>query len=232
MTLLPVLIELQATHDYLKTIERDLTALPPDLAALDGQLKGYDKRLAELDRGVTEGKAQVEKLTKELELAKRLEEHARKHLKTVDQKVKYAAAIREVDERERQRHGLERPLKELEARLLAAAKEQADLQAKRTEAQSQFAELHQIFLFEHENQVVARKALETKRQGLEAQMTVAEVTRFGRLLSQRMGRAVVKVEGGICTGCRVKIRSPFLMQLRDAKGPMGCESCQRIVYLA
>ncbi len=232
MTLLPVLIELQATHDYLKTIERDLTALPPDLAALDSQLRSNDKRLSELERGVAEGKAQVEKLIKELELAKRLEEHARKHLKTVDQKVKYAAAIRELDERERQRHGLERPLKELEARLLAAAKEQADILSKRTEAQSQFDELHQIFLAEHENQVVARKDLEVKRKGLEAQMTVAEVVRFGRLLSQRMGRAVVKVEGGICTGCRVKIRSPFLMQLRDAKGPMGCESCQRIVYLA
>ncbi len=232
MTLLPVLIELQATHDYLKVIERDLTSLPPDLAALDTQLRAHDKRLAELDRGVVDGKAQVEKLTKELELAKRLEEHARKHLKTVDQKVKYAAAIREVDERERQRHGLERPLKELAVRLEAAAKEATEIQTKRTVAQAQFDELHQIFLAEHENQVASRAELQAKRKTLEDQMTLAEVTRFGRLLSQRMGKAVVKVESGICTGCRVKIRSPFLMQLRDAKAPMGCESCQRIVYLA
>ena len=48
MTLLPVLIELQATHDYLRTIERDLTALPPDLAVLDAQIKAQDKRLGEL----------------------------------------------------------------------------------------------------------------------------------------------------------------------------------------
>ncbi len=232
MTLLPVLIELQATHDYLRTIERDLTALPPDLAALDAQIKAQDKRLGELDRGILEGKAQVEKLTKELELAKRLEDHARAHLKTVDQKVKYAAAIREVDERERQRHGLERPRKELEARLVAAAKEQAEIKARRIEAYTQFVELHQIFMSEHENQVVARVALEKKRKILEAKMSPAEVTRFGRLLSQRMGRAVVKVEGGICTGCRVKLRSPFLVQLHEAKGPLGCESCQRILYIA
>ncbi|MBL0313555.1 MAG: hypothetical protein IPP78_12760 [Holophagaceae bacterium] len=232
MTILPVLIELQATHDYLRTIERDLTALPPDLAALDAQIKAQDKRLNELDRGVLEGTAQVEKLTKELELAKRLEEHARKHLKTVDQKVKYAAAIREVDERERQRHGLERPLKELEARLVAAAKEQAEIKTRRIEAHAQFTELHQIFMAEHENQVVARKELEKKRKTLESKMTPAEVTRFGRLLSQRMGRAVVKVEGGICTGCRVKLRSPFLVQLHETKSPMGCESCQRIIYIA
>ncbi len=232
MTLLPVLIELQATHDYLRTIERDLSALPPDLAALDAQIKAQDKRLGELERGITEGTAQVEKLAKELELAKRLEEHARKHLKTVDQKVKYTAAIREVDERERQRHGLERPLKELEARLLAAGKEQTEIKARRIEAQAQFDELHQIFMAEHENQVAARGELAKKRKLLESQLTPAEVTRFGRLLSQRMGRAVVKVEGGICTGCRVKLRSPFLMQLQEAKGPMGCESCQRIVYIA
>ncbi len=146
--------------------------------------------------------------------------------------MKYAAAIREVDERERQRHGLERPLKELEARLVAAAKEQVEIKARRIEAHAQFVELHQIFMSEHENQVVARVALEKKRKTLEAKMSPAEVTRFGRLLSQRMGRAVVKVEGGICTGCRVKLRSPFLVQLHEAKGPLGCESCQRILYIA
>ena len=49
MTLLPVLIELQATHDYLRTIERDLSALPPDLAALHAEMKAQDKRLGELE---------------------------------------------------------------------------------------------------------------------------------------------------------------------------------------
>ena len=116
--------------------------------------------------GITEGTVQVGKLTKELELAKRLEEHARKHLKTVDQKVKYAAAIREVDERERQRHGLERPLKELEARLVAATKEQTEIKARRIDGQTQFDELHQIFMSEHENQVKARGELGKKRKML------------------------------------------------------------------
>ena len=232
MNLLPLLIELQATHDYLMIIQRDLTALPPDLAALDQEIKAQDKRLADLGKATTESKAHVEKLTKDLELARRLEEHARKHLKTVDQKVKYAAAIRELDERERLCHGIERPLKELQARLLAMAAEQAELSTKQTEAKLQFNELHLIFLGEHENQVASRTDLEKKRRTLMAKLPAPEVSRFDRLFSHRQGRAVVKVEGGICTGCRVKIRSPFLMQMREAKAPLTCESCSRILYFA
>ena len=224
-------IDLQATHDYLLTIERDLSALPPDLGALDVLIKSQTRRVAELSKIAIETKSHLEKLGKDLELAKRLEEHSRKHLKTVDQKVKYALAIRELDERERQRHSIERPLKELEERMKAVTAEHEGLQSKLVANQTQFDELHLVFLAEHENQVSARSTLEIKRKGLEAQLTPAEVTRFGRLLAQRQGKAVVKVEGGICTGCRVKLRSPVLMQLRDAKAPMGCESCLRIVYL-
>lgn len=232
MNTLPLLIELQATHDYLMIIQRDLTALPPDLAALDQQIKAQDKRLAELSKASAESKAHHEKLTKDLELAKRLEEHARKHLKTVDQKVKYAAAIRELDERERLSHGIERPLKELHARLQSLAAEQAELTLKQDAAKLQFEELHKIFLAEHETQVASRTDLEKKRKSLMAKLPPAEVSRFDRLFAHRQGRAVVKVEGGICTGCRVKLRSPFLMQMREAKAPLGCESCSRILYLA
>jgi predicted nucleic acid-binding Zn-ribbon protein len=39
------------------------------------------------------------------------------------------------------------------------------------------------------------------------------------------------VENGACSGCHVKLRGPFLFQIKEAKGAVACESCLRILYL-
>lgn len=231
MPSLPHLRELQATCDYLLTIERDLVAFPPDLAALDAQIKTATKRKAELEKAVIDGRAQVEKLNKDLALAIRLEGHAREALKGTTQKVQYAAAVRDLDHRERERAALVKPLKEVEAGLVAHEQELESLATELTASRAQFEELHQIFLNEHENQVAARVQLASKRKELEGQMAAPELGRFQRLLQQRAGRAVVAVEGGICTGCRTKLRNPVLSALREARTVQSCESCQRILYL-
>lgn len=231
MPSLPHLRELQATCDYLLTIERDLVAFPPDLAALDTRIKTASKRKTELEKAVTEGKTQVEKLAKELALAQRLEGHAREALKSTTQKVQYTAAVRELDHRERERAALAKPLQELEAQLLANEQELKEIGAELATLKTQFDDLHQIFLAEHENQVAAKAELATKRQQLEAQMTPPDLGRFQRLLQQRQGRAVVPVESGICTGCRTKLRNPVLSALREARTVLSCESCQRILFL-
>ena len=107
----------------------------------------------------------------------------------------------------------------------------ATLEAERSTAKAQFDELHAIFLAEHANQVEGRKQLKTKQAKLEAKLTPPEVTRFHRLAAARKGRVVVAVENGACSGCNVKLRGPFLFQLKEAKGLTTCESCQRILFL-
>lgn len=223
--------ELQATCDYLQTIERDLTAFPPDLGTLDAKIKAAVKRKAELEKALGEGRLQAEKLSKELGLAQRLEVHAREALKSTTQKVQYTAAVRELDHRERERGALAKPLKELEGKLLAQEEELRTLEASLESLRAQFDELHQVFLAEHETQVAAKQELSAKRQKLEAGLTTLELGRFQRLLQQRQGRAVVAVEGGICTGCRTRLRNPAITALREAKQVQTCESCQRILFL-
>lgn len=232
MTTLAQLRDLQALCDNLKTIERDLANLPPDLAALDSQIKAAEKRKAELEKALTDGRAQTEKLNKDLALAQRLEAHARAALKATTQKVQYTAAVREVDHRERDVAAIQRPLKDLAAKLAAHQTEAdalaTDLAAKR----AQFEGLHQVFLAEHENQVTARAALSARRAEVEAQLDAPTLKRFNQLLAQRQGRAVVGVEQSVCLGCRTKLRIPAMTALREGKGVIACESCQRIVFLA
>ena len=231
MELLPILRELQATLDYLRTVERDLSALPPDLAALDSRLKILDKQVSDKTKALETARTQIQTKTKDLATAQKDEDRARTALKATSQKVQYTAAIRDLDEKERQKSQIARPLKALETDVVNLETTLAELEAEQTLLKGQFDELHAVFLEEHGNQVAARTLLRSKQAELEAKLPPPEKVRFHRLATARQGRAVVPVENGACTGCRVKLRGPFLFALKDAKDPVACESCQRILFL-
>jgi len=229
MSILPVFLELQAVHDNLSTIQRDLTNFPPDMSRLDSELKTLVKRLEAAEKTLAEATTTISNLGKDLQLAEKLEGLARVGVKSATQKVQFTAAIRELDERERQKVAVQRPLKEAEARKLRSAKEVGELAARQEDLKAQFAGLHEIFLSEHENQVAARDILLARKLDLEKQLEQVELTRFNKLIQVRQGKAVTPVENGTCTGCRTKIRTPLLTQLRETSS-LCCEYCQRILY--
>ena len=228
---LVTLRDLQATLDYLGTIQRELSALPPDLAALDAKVKVAEKLIAEKTKALESARAQIQVKSKELGRAQQDEERARAAVKATSQKVHYTAAIRELDEKERLRAAVVKPLKFLEIEAQTLEKALTGLEAERAAAQAQFDELHAIFLDEHANQVEGRKQLQAKQAALEAKLQISEVARFHRLAGARQGRVVVAVENGACTGCRVKLRSPLLFQLKEGKTLVTCESCQRVLFI-
>jgi predicted nucleic acid-binding Zn-ribbon protein len=230
MSELSLLIELQSVHDNLAIIQRDLTAYPPDLAALDLELKGLARKLEETGKGLATGRAQVGALTTELGAALRAEEAAKVSLRGTTQKVQYTAAIRELDERQRQKAAAARPLKETEDRIQALEAQEAALAEQQAKVQRQFDDLLAIFLAEHENQVAARTVLDTRGRELEAALPPALLGKFKRLLQGRHGKAVATVEGGACGGCRTRLRGPVLARLREADEVQFCENCQRVIF--
>jgi predicted nucleic acid-binding Zn-ribbon protein len=228
---LATLRDLQSTLDYLRTIDRDLSALPPDLAALESRLKTIEKQTADKTKALESARSQIQTKSKELAQAQKDEERARLAVKTTSQKIQYTAAIRELDEKERFRAQIARPLKIQETEALTHEQALATLAAEYVILKAQFDELHAVFLDEHANQVEGRKVLKAKQAELEAKLPVPEVARFHRLATARQGRVVVPVENGACSGCHVKLRGPFLFQIKEAKGAVACESCLRILYL-
>lgn len=225
-----ILIELQSVHDLLATIERDLTAYPPDMAALAQERAALDKRLAAAAKALAEAQSRRASLEADLKVAQKAEDLARASLKASTQKVHYTAAIRDVDARERAKAEVVRPLKEVTARQEAVEADITRCQARREAVQAEFEGLEVVFLSEHANQVEARARLEARRRELEAGMDRQFVVRFDRLREARQGRAVVPVDGESCSGCRTRLRKPFLSQLRD-EGVLACENCMRLLHL-
>ena len=229
MNKLSTLIELQAICNNLQTIQRDLSSLPPDLAALESQLKVINKKSAEVSKELIVNKELLGKLTAELKEANKAELGAQVSLKKVTHKVQYGAAIRKLDEYQKQVASITRPAKEAKIRIDNLETVDAELKEQQVEVQKQFDELKAIFLSEHINQLEAQTQLQTRREILEGMLEPALLNKFKRLLQQRVGRAVVTVNNGVCSGCNTKLRVPLIAQLRGL-GIIFCESCQRIIY--
>ncbi|BDU73103.1 zinc ribbon domain-containing protein [Mesoterricola silvestris] len=229
MSQLSLLIELQTVHDNLHVIQRDLSAFPPDLAALDSELKMLAKKLEETGRALVSSRTQQASLATNLAAAQKQEDLSKAAVKETKQKTQFTLAIRELDDRQRQKASIARPLKDVETRIEALERAEVEMRARQAEAQRQFDELRAVFLSEHENQVEAERRLQARRAEIAVEVDPAVLVKFDRLLQQRQGRAVVSVDKGSCGGCRTRLRTPFLAQLREEKN-LYCESCQRILY--
>jgi predicted nucleic acid-binding Zn-ribbon protein len=230
MESLPILQELQTAHDGLKTIQRDLTAFPPEMADLDASVKAAAKRVQDLDRRIGQTRAQVESSEAQHRQATSAEAGARRDLKTSAHKVQYTAAMRSLEEKERHLDAAARAISESGATLKALEAERDSLSASMEENQRRFREMHEVFLSERESQVAGKESLTKRIAELEAKLEPTALGRFNRLLQHKGGRAVVAMENDACSGCNTRLRMPLLYVLRE-KGAVTCETCQRTLYM-
>lgn len=231
MSSLALLKELQTTLDLLRTIERDLTAFPPDLAKADAEAKALQAQADKVRAAIAvidKPRAQLQAVHDE---AKKIEVSTRAHLKEMQHQIPFAEAMRAMGEKERAVTAAVKPLKELDAQVAVKQAELDALTPKLEAAKAKFESDHAAFLSLHENQVLARTQLEAKREELHAKLDAGLKPRVDRLIQQRQGKFLAAVEGGICTGCRTKLRGPLLTEVREASQLVACESCQRYLFL-
>ncbi len=76
--------------------------------------------------------------------------------------------------------------------------------------------------------VTGLEELRKAHEKLEARIPRALVSRYRRL-TQRLGRAVVPVVDGVCTGCFTNIPSSFTSAVNQDK-VVYCETCGRILF--
>jgi uncharacterized protein len=74
--------------------------------------------------------------------------------------------------------------------------------------------------------------LERRRSGQEATIDAEMIRQYEALRALHQGRAVAKVERGICQGCRITLPMHVLQRARRGNHLVQCTSCERILYLS
>lgn len=79
---------------------------------------------------------------------------------------------------------------------------------------------------------VALDDLEKKRDELASKVDAAVLELYQALRLKRQGRAVAKVQQGICQGCRITLPITDLQRVKTGQNLVQCNSCERILYLS
>lgn len=74
--------------------------------------------------------------------------------------------------------------------------------------------------------------LNVKRNELASKIEAPNLELYDTLRQKRQGRAVAKVEGGICQGCRIALPMSELQRVKTGQSLVQCGSCERILYLS
>ena len=116
-----------------------------------------------------------------------------------------------VEEQEATLREAEAVLKEVEARWQG---EQSDLLGQKERLEAELAEL------------------EKSRQAQAGHIDGRVQELYDLLRDRRQGKAVVKVERGMCQGCRISLPMSVLQKTRSGFDVVQCVSCERILYVS
>ena len=75
------------------------------------------------------------------------------------------------------------------------------------------------------------KDLEERREGLTSLVTSRDLAAYEKLRTSKSGEAVVKVERGLCRGCRMSLPTHQLQKVRMGREAVRCGSCGRILLI-
>ena len=116
-----------------------------------------------------------------------------------------------VDERQAAARGAEESLAEVEARW---GEDQKELVSRKERLEDELA------------------GLEERRQRQSGLMEAKALALYDTLRERRQGRAVAKVERGMCQGCRISLPMTILQKARSGFDVVQCVSCERILYVS
>lgn len=109
------------------------------------------------------------------------------------------------------------------------------ISAKREEADRIEAEwrAEQASLLQEQAQINTELSeLEDKRQECNLKIDAASLELYRLLREKRQGRAVAKVERGMCQGCHISLPMSEMQRVKQDKEIVQCGSCERILYLS
>lgn len=145
---------------------------------------------------------------------------------------------KELEDLQQEINSLKRRRSDLEDKALEAMEKLDGAQQSMTEAERNLEELTSTGDTEqrelHTRQASLQEnigALEDQRGGEAARIGDRLLGLYDRLRDLRQGKAVAKVVGGACQGCRISLPINLIQRARGGEDTVQCSSCERILYV-
>jgi predicted nucleic acid-binding Zn-ribbon protein len=238
---MPSLIMTIAADLYaLQEIDSAIEAVKASLAAVEEQL-GESEELIAGRQAVDEGRDALEDVSKQQRELEWQVDDLRSRLSDVESKL-YGGSVRnpkELASVQEEANILKGQLRRREDELLDLMVRGEERQAALREAEGSLAEVESRWRQGQGELVGEKERLEGELAGLEERrgqqsgsIEARVLALYDTLRERRQGRAVVKVERGMCGGCRISLPMTVLQKARSGLDVVQCVSCERILYVS
>ncbi len=190
-------------------------------------LAGDEERLVELERSQREQEREVEDLRAKA---------------TASEEKLYGGTVKnpkELASLQEQVVNLQRKMRERDDKTLDIMAKVDTLQQKVSLKRGEVAKIEedwraeQASLSQQQAELGAALAtLEQKGKDLAGKLDASSLELYQALRRKRHGRAVAKVEQGMCQGCRIALPMSELQRARLGQELVQCSSCERILYVS
>ena len=216
--------------DAKKAALADIASRIGDSEALDrarASLADEEEHLAELERGQRERESEVDDLKAKAAVAEDKlyggSVKNPKELTSLQEQLKtYQTKIKDLDDKTLNiMEEIEIVEQGLSAKRDELARMEQDWQAEQESLAGEQSKLGALL-----------SELEAKRNQLASRVEKAVMDLYHTLRQKRQGKAIAKVEQGICQGCRIALPVSELQRVKTGQNIVQCGSCERILYLS
>lgn len=146
---------------------------------------------------------------------------------------------RDLESLEREASNVLQLVEQQEAAFSEIAMKLEEAQTKRTELESKIGEAKAAWQIRQAELQAAIKDLGTERAGFEGQrskltegLDPTSLQHYETLRKRKGGVAVVKVQRGLCQGCRMSLPTHQQQRVRSGSQTVLCSSCGRMLFLS
>jgi predicted nucleic acid-binding Zn-ribbon protein len=233
MTIDEIFKRLQTLQDILSrkiVLEHDMQNIPKVLMAQEEVLARFKRTFIEKNQEHMTGKLLEVEYRNLLSEAERSREDAERKMELINTQREYEALDKEIhdaaDREQQHRKELlqqERSLAELEEQIKQA-------QAMITQQENVLKELRPSIESEIADKRQHAKELAEQEQTLSLDLDPEVLFKFERIIRNKMGKGIVAIKGGVCTGCNMVLPAQFANSIRIGKEIVFCPYCSRILF--
>jgi predicted nucleic acid-binding Zn-ribbon protein len=200
-------------NEEIESLAEEIAALESELKTLQGEAKDVEADVAARRDKISHEEGRLYDGTvrnpKELKGIQQEVEGLRKHLtEREDEQLALLARVEEITGSLAARRG------ELEEKRNAWSAEQEELRRQEGELESEIARV------------------DSSRQEAASRVEPPTLTLYDQIRRRRQGKAVARIERGVCTGCRISLPAAVLQRSRNINALVHCPSCERILFLS
>ena len=238
---MPSLVMTIAADLYaLQEIDSAVEATKASLTAVEEQL-GESEELIAGRQAVEEGRDALEGVSKQQRELEWQVDDLRPRLSDVEGKL-YGGSVRnpkELGSMQEEANILRGQLRRREDELLDLMVRVEERQTALREAEESLTEVEGRWRQDQKELTSEKEKLEGELAGLEERrrqqsglIEARVLALYDNLWERRQGRAVAKVERGMCGGCRITLPMTVLQKARSGMDVVQCVSCERILYVS